>query len=169
MKKGKRYEKVFDLGLFGKEVSKWLNAGPSEPRGGIFLVGAIVFVFALIVLWNVNKLVALVLDIGFGVLFGFTTAIGVLVIAIVWGLFVNRKPKPRAAERFVDSKKAEGISPAGKQAMEELDQMAAELLSGSQYNAFLSQKAACKTDDDLTYLYLTWDAKLREAWEKKHG
>ncbi len=147
--------KFFDLGLFGKEVSKWLNAGPSEPRGGIFLVGAIVFVFALIVLWNVNKLVALVLDIGFGVLFGFTTAIGILVIAIVLGVFVNRKPKPRAAERFADSKKTEGISPAGKQAMEELDQMAAELLSGSQYNAFLSQKAACKTDDDLTYLYLT--------------
>ena len=160
-------------GLFGKEVSKWLAAGPDDLRGVVFLVGAILFVLLMAGLWNKNKILIIALDIVFGVLFGFPTAAGVFGIELVLGQLGKRNQKSRAAEtRNTTSEKQRNnekkMSDLSERALEELDKQGRELLEIERYKDLHSQISLCKTDDDVTYLVLAWDTKLKEAWEDIH-
>ena len=160
-------------GLFGKEVSKWLAAGPDDLRGVVFLVGAILFVLLMAGLWNKNKILIIALDIVFGVLFGFPTAAGVFGIELVLGQLGNRKPQSKTtAARNTTTEKQKGsenkLSYLSECALEELDKQGRELLESERYKDLRSQIRQCKTDDDVTYLALAWDTILKEAWEDLH-
>lgn len=88
-------ELFLKFGIFGREVARWFTIGPEEPRGIAFLVGAIVFVFLMAGLWCASKLLTVLLIIAFGVLFGFITAAGILVISIILGQLFNRGTKSK--------------------------------------------------------------------------
>ena len=81
--------------IFGREVARRFTIGPEEPRGIAFLVGAIVFVFLMAGLWCASKLLTVLLIIAFGVLFGFITAAGILVISIILGQLFRRGTKSK--------------------------------------------------------------------------
>ena len=161
-------------GLFGKEVSRWLAAGPGEWRGIVFIIGAILFVIIMSGYWKENKLLVIILDIVFGILFGPVTAVGILAIELVLAYLFNRKPKPKpwpVGDRYSGMQNNDAgnkIQYAGEHALEEFDKLAEEVLERERYNDFHWQMLQCETNDDIMNLYWAWEPTIRNAWEDLH-